>query len=617
MADAPKRSRAEMARQAKQHLESLRAAGVEWLPNAPPPAPEEARTPEPVAAAPASLFADLSGERLTAPAASLTPDQRRHELTVLAERVSKCVRCAELARTRTQTVFGEGALDAPLCFIGEAPGADEDATGRPFVGAAGQLLNRIIAACGMKREEVFICNILRCLHGFTKVLTEDGWQQIQRVVVRKYPGKVAAVDATGRLVWARITGYYRSPRCDRKLVRLCLRSSRQGRRPAGGVFTEDHEVLTQDGYKRLCDLDAARDRVHSGTLQPSVEIRQALLGMLLGDARFAPKTNSFSTAHSERQRGYLYHKAKLLGVPDSNVRVIAAFHKLHGKTYTRLGFHCKATPFFRNLGRLFYPEGRKIITPEALREFGPISLAYLFMDDGYLRLRPPRVPLAEIATCAFTNAEVELLIAKISEFGVQGYTLPGRRYPRIYFDAKNTARLSQLIAPYVVESMSYKLMPEHRTIPKAALGYGNEPFYDAFVVLPAAPVYSRSCKTVYCLGVEPYGNFITLSGVVHNCRPPGNRLPLPDEAANCREWLEGTLELVRPKFICALGACAAQNLLGTKLSISKLRGQFQEYRGIPVLCTYHPAYLLRNPAAKKDVWEDMKKLLARMGRPVK
>jgi DNA polymerase len=100
------------------------------------------------------------------------------------------------------------------------------------------------------------------------------------------------------------------------------------------------------------------------------------------------------------------------------------------------------------------------------------------------------------------------------------------------------------------------------------------------------------------------------------CRPPGNRTPLPDEAANCREYLEKQLELVRPKFICALGACAAQNLLNTKASIGSMRGKFQQYRGIPVLCTYHPAYLLRNPASKRDVWEDMKKLMARMGRPI-
>jgi DNA polymerase len=102
------------------------------------------------------------------------------------------------------------------------------------------------------------------------------------------------------------------------------------------------------------------------------------------------------------------------------------------------------------------------------------------------------------------------------------------------------------------------------------------------------------------------------------CRPPGNRLPKANEAGNCREYLERQIELVRPKFICALGACAAQNLLGTSMGIGKLRGRFHEFQGIPVLCTYHPASLFpgRSPQNKRLVWEDMKKLLERMGRPI-
>jgi DNA polymerase len=100
------------------------------------------------------------------------------------------------------------------------------------------------------------------------------------------------------------------------------------------------------------------------------------------------------------------------------------------------------------------------------------------------------------------------------------------------------------------------------------------------------------------------------------CRPPGNRTPLPNEVANCLPYLEQQLAIIRPRFLCALGSVAAQTLLQTTQGIGKLRGRFHDYRGIPVLCTYHPAYLLRNPAAKRDVWEDMKTLMARMGRPV-
>jgi uracil-DNA glycosylase family 4 len=134
----------------KQHLDRLQSAGVEFL-----PAPNR-QLPPPVAET-KSLFEEVSVE----PAAPEMMD-RRVALAVLTEEVKGCVVCGELASTRSQTVFGVGPVDAELCFIGEAPGADEDRQGEPFVGAAGQLLNKIIAACGMKREEVYICNILRC-----------------------------------------------------------------------------------------------------------------------------------------------------------------------------------------------------------------------------------------------------------------------------------------------------------------------------------------------------------------------------------------------------------------------------------------------------------------------
>lgn len=249
----------DLARQARQHLDSLKVAGIEWLPTAAPP-PRRRRVPEPPADAAGSLF-DVPAAEPTGVVKSR--DERSRELTVLAERVSTCPRCPELVATRTQTVFGVGPVDAEVLFIGEAPGADEDRLGEPFVGAAGQLLNRILAACGLQREEVYICNVIRC-------------------------------------------------------------------------------------------------------------------------------------------------------------------------------------------------------------------------------------------------------------------------------------------------------------------------------------------------------------------RPPGNRTPTPVEAANCREYLDRQLDLVRPKYICCLGGTAAQHLLGTTAPLGKLRGRFQNYKGIPVMCTYHPAFLLphRQPAKKKDVWEDMQMLLKKMGRPI-
>ncbi len=100
---------------------------------------------------------------------------------------------------------------------------------------------------------------------------------------------------------------------------------------------------------------------------------------------------------------------------------------------------------------------------------------------------------------------------------------------------------------------------------------------------------------------------------VLKCRPPQNRTPLPDEVANCRGYFERQLDIIRPEIICCLGAVAAQAVLSTDRSIGKLRGRFHEYRGICVICTYHPAYLLRNPAAKTDAWEDLKMMMRRLG----
>ena len=99
-----------------------------------------------------------------------------------------------------------------------------------------------------------------------------------------------------------------------------------------------------------------------------------------------------------------------------------------------------------------------------------------------------------------------------------------------------------------------------------------------------------------------------------SCKPPDKRLPLPTEISNCKGFLEKQLALVKPKVICCLGSCAAENLLDTKIPINKLRGKFYDWKGIQVLCTYHPLYLLRNPEKKKEVWEDMKFLISHLGR---
>jgi uracil-DNA glycosylase family 4 len=100
---------------------------------------------------------------------------------------------------------------------------------------------------------------------------------------------------------------------------------------------------------------------------------------------------------------------------------------------------------------------------------------------------------------------------------------------------------------------------------------------------------------------------------VVKCRPPENRNPFPTEIAACEPFLVRQLAAIRPQVIVALGKFAAQALCRTEVPISRLRGQWQEYEGIPVMPTYHPAFLLRNPAAKREVWADIQEVMARVG----
>jgi DNA polymerase len=98
------------------------------------------------------------------------------------------------------------------------------------------------------------------------------------------------------------------------------------------------------------------------------------------------------------------------------------------------------------------------------------------------------------------------------------------------------------------------------------------------------------------------------------CRPPGNRNPEPDEIEQCEPFLKRQLAAIRPRMIVCLGKFAAQCLLRSDAPISKLRGRFQTYEGIPLMPTFHPAFLLRNPAAKREVWSDLQMVMAELDR---
>jgi DNA polymerase len=230
----------------RQHLQMLSAAGLSHLPRATlPQTPAEVPTPNSALDAPAvpmrvpaaaraeefvgtslpdssraTTAATMDLHKIEAPNLPLTLEpgrsqstgaaplavppgtlaQRQSALAILAEKVKGCTRCSELAGTRTQTVFGVGNPQARILFIGEAPGADEDKQGEPFVGKAGQLLNQIIAASRLKREEIYICNVLKCRPPGNRTPLEDECNNCREYLL----GQLTTIDPEYIVCWGAV-----------------------------------------------------------------------------------------------------------------------------------------------------------------------------------------------------------------------------------------------------------------------------------------------------------------------------------------------------------------------------------------------------------------------------
>jgi uracil-DNA glycosylase family 4 len=135
-----------------------------------------------------------------------------------------------------------------------------------------------------------------------------------------------------------------------------------------------------------------------------------------------------------------------------------------------------------------------------------------------------------------------------------------------------------------------------------------EVLYDQAVVHDITH-WPRSDATFYCIDVEETHNFVTSGGVVHNCRPPGNRDPLPAEVEACKPFLGRQLKLIKPKVVVALGNFAAKLLTGSSQGVTRLRErEFHLRDGTPLMCTFHPAAALRGGNAAAGIGEDFEKI---------
>jgi uracil-DNA glycosylase family 4 len=347
------------------------------------------------------------------------------DLDRVASEASTCTRC-RLHESRTQVVFGQGSPTADLMFVGEAPGFHEDRKGYPFVGPSGQLLNRLLGEIGLRREDVYICNVVKCLAYDAQVQLADGsWRPIGHLVRSRYRGAVTSVDDDGFLVARRVTGWHQSPLAGRRVFSLGYAAAG----PSSAIqLTGDHEVLTDHGF---------------------VPVQELPSGALIATGR--------AVRHLRRP--------KPVAAGGSGVAAAAVGLRARGR------------------GQVEGVAGPPAPLPS-----------------------PVRYDLAEVEeiTDRYTGGEA-----------------------------------------------------------------------------------------VFCIDVEETHNFVTSGGVVHNCRPPANRDPRPDEIETCRRWLDAQLRLIDPKVIVTLGNFASKTLLGTTTGITRLRGRTYEFEHRVLLPTFHPSAALR------------------------
>jgi uracil-DNA glycosylase len=516
-----------------------------------------------------------------------------------------------LAGSRTHIVFGMGNANADLMFVGEAPGATEDQQGKPFVGRAGQLLDTLLGEIGLSRGEVFIANILKCLRYNAQVQLGDGsWERIGRLVRSRYDGEVMSVDDDGRLVPRRVIGWHATPLADRGVYRLTYCSAKNaGNGRVGIELTGDHPVLTERGYVPAAALSDS-DRVATGQGLSDVA-RDVVCGTLLGDGYIPRITAHLFMAHSARQGAYARFKAEVLAElqPRIEERLIAAV-ATGEETQPVVHVRTLASRALGILRQEFY-RPRKIVPEWIADELNPRMLAIWFMDDGHLRVRPPRQPSAEIATTGFASADLATLRRGLLKLGVPTKARGGR----LHFDVEATRTLSSLIAPFVPECMRYKLHPDVReTVPfdAAQLAPGTPSVIYDYAEVEDVTSVPRADTTFFCIDVEGTHNFVTAGGVVHNCRPPGNRDPLPEEIDECMPHLMRQVRLIEPKVIATLGNYATKSITGSPVGITRCCGRPQERNlaglDVTIYPLFHPAAALRTPKVLEQLRGDFSRL---------
>lgn len=275
-------------------------------------------------------------------------------LMELNKRIRECSRCP-LRESADQPVCGTGNPKAKYMIVGEAPGREENLAGVPFVGRSGKRLNKLLAISGIDLGDVYMTNVCKCVGGGTLVYLPDGSsRRMSELVVSKYSGLVKTPYGAKKVV-----GWHRSKLGSRRVYKiyyLPTKSNVGGK--VGGIFTEDHLMLTGRGWIAVKDL-VESDKVHTGTPSPSIDLEELIVGSLLGDSHL--HHGSFTEGHSIKQREYAEWKMGHISKVFTTKSQERVSRTRGGKLFPNFSFRTLSYPYIRMLRAKWYPEGKKIV----------------------------------------------------------------------------------------------------------------------------------------------------------------------------------------------------------------------------------------------------------------
>jgi uracil-DNA glycosylase len=288
------------------------------------------------------------------------------------------------------------------------------------------------------------------------------------------------------------------------------------------------------------------------------------------------------------------------------------------KDWLRYGEDLGLGPYYRDRAPLhrIAEASAAAVEPQSIATSSAISAA---LPNAMAAAAPGRKPAGPANTAA-SAAQKSVTAAKAPPAAPAATILPAAAAPSLF---ESLDRIADDTLPRIREDIGdctrCKL---HKGRTNIVFGVGNAKAELVFVGegpghdedLKGEPFVGRAGKLLTQM-IEAMGlqrEDVYIANVV-KCRPPENRLPEKDEIATCSPYLLRQLDVIGPKVICCLGSCASQTLLQTTQGISKFRGEWFDFRGAKLIATYHPAYLLRNPPAKSEVWKDLQKVMAVLG----